>query len=73
MYCYISLFMRNKKSLLIKDHVHCLKKCKQQLKLLGKGTSLAVHWLRFCASTVMGMGSIPGWVTKIPPAMWCSQ
>ena len=34
------------------------------------GTSLAVHRLRFCASTTRGMGSIPGWGAKIPHAMW---
>ena len=33
------------------------------------GTSLAVQWLRLCASTVAGMGSIPGQGTKIPRAM----
>ena len=31
-------------------------------------TSLAVQWLRLCASTVGGMGSIPSWGTKIPHA-----
>ena len=30
------------------------------------GTSLAVQWLRFCASNAGGMGSIPGWVTMLP-------
>ena len=30
------------------------------------GTSLAVQWLRFCASNAGGMGSIPGRGTKIP-------
>jgi len=29
------------------------------------GTSLAVHWLRLHTSTAGGMGSIPGWGTKI--------
>ena len=29
------------------------------------GTSLAVQWLRLCASTAGGTGSIPGWRTKI--------
>ena len=29
------------------------------------GTSLAVQWLRLGASTAGGMGSIPGWGTKI--------
>ena len=31
-------------------------------------TSLAVQWLRLHASTAGGLGSIPGWVTKIPHA-----
>ena len=32
------------------------------------GTSLAVQWLRLCPSTAGGMGSIPGWGTKMPHA-----
>ena len=32
------------------------------------GTSLAVQWLRFCASTAGCTGSIPGQGTKIPHA-----
>ena len=35
------------------------------------GTSLAVQWLRFYASTVGGKDSIPVWDTKIPSATWC--
>ena len=31
-------------------------------------TSTTVKWLRLCASTAMGMGSIPGQETKIPHA-----
>ena len=30
--------------------------------------SLVVQWLRLCAG---GAGSIPGWRTKIPQAVWC--
>ena len=30
------------------------------------GTSLAVQWLRFCAPTTGGAGSILGWGIKIP-------
>ena len=37
------------------------------------GTSLEVQWLRLHTSNVGGAGSIPGWGTKIPYAMWCSQ
>ena len=36
-------------------------------------TSLAVLWLRLCASTAGGTGLIPGQGTKIPHATWCSQ
>ena len=37
-------------------------------------TSLAVQWLRFCASIEVSMGSIPGQGTKIPNAtVWCGQ
>ena len=28
-------------------------------KMLKRGTSLVVQWLRLCASTSVGMGSIP--------------
>ena len=38
-----------------------------------KGNSLAVQWLGLCALTAEGLGSIPGWGTKIPQAMWCGQ
>ena len=37
------------------------------------GTSLAVQCLRLCASTAGGIGSIPGWGTKIPHAAWHGQ
>ena len=37
------------------------------------GLSLVVQWLKLCASTVGGAGSIPGWGTKIPHALWYSQ
>ena len=36
-------------------------------------TSLAVQWLRFCASILGVTGLIPGWGAKIPHAAWCSQ
>ena len=42
--------------------------CKPKTK--GRGYSLVVQWLRFCASTARGMGSIRVWGTKIPHAMW---
>ena len=36
------------------------------------GTSLAVQWLRLCASTARGMGSVPGQRTEITVhGMWC--
>ena len=35
---------------------------------LSSGTSLVVQWLRRCATTAGGMGSIPGWGTKFPRA-----
>ena len=38
-----------------------------------KGTSLAVQWLRLCASTAGGMGLIPGQGTKILHAAQHSQ
>ena len=37
------------------------------------GTSLVVQWLRLSASTAEGMGSIPGWGTKIPCAVGYGQ
>ena len=44
---------------------------KDKLSLLG--TSLEVWWLRLWASNAGGMGSIPGWGTKIPYAVWHDQ
>ena len=32
------------------------------------GTSLAIHWLRFCVSNEGGMNSVPGQGTKISHA-----
>ena len=32
--------------------------------------SLAVQWLGLQAFTAEGVGSIPGWGTKIPQAVW---
>ena len=37
------------------------------------GKSLEVQWLRLCALTVEGLGSIPSQGTKIPQAMQCDQ
>ena len=37
------------------------------------GTSLAVQWLRLHAPTAGGVGSIPGWGTKILHALWCGK
>ena len=37
------------------------------------GTSLVIQWLRLYTPTAGGMGLIPGWGTKIPHAMQCSQ
>ena len=36
-------------------------------------TSLVVQWLRICASTVGGLGSVPDWGTKILHATQCRQ
>ena len=35
-----------------------------RVKNLHVGTSLAVQWLRLCASTAGGTGLIPGWGTR---------
>ena len=37
------------------------------------GTSLMVQWLRFQAFNERDAGSIPGWGTKIPHALWNGQ
>ena len=47
--------------------------CTTILRKRKKGTSLAVQWLRICASTAGGTGSVPGWGTKIPHAARCGQ
>ena len=49
-------------------HPHLALTLQTLLQKLFLGTSLAVHWLRLHASTAGGMGSIPGWGTKIPHA-----
>ena len=38
------------------------------LKVTINWTSVVVQWLRLCASTAGGAGSIPGWGIKIPHA-----
>ena len=35
---------------------------------MDRGTPLAVQWLGLRVSTARGVGSIPGWGTKIPHA-----
>ena len=40
------------------------------IKKLSWGTSPVVHWLRLCASSAGGTGSISGWGTNIPYALW---
>ena len=42
-------------------------------KIPNRGTSLVIQWLRPCASSAGGMGSIPGRGTKIPHTVQCSQ
>ena len=39
----------------------------------GTGTSLVVQWLRLHTSNAEGVGSIPGWGTKIPHATQWGQ
>ena len=39
----------------------------------SESTSLAVQWLRLCASTAGGAGSIPGQETRIPHALGLGQ
>ena len=36
------------------------------IKMILLGTSLGVHWLRYCASNAGDTDSIPGRETKIP-------
>ena len=52
--------------------VMCLLNTSRQ-EVQDSGTSLAVQWLRLCASNAKGVGSIPGWGTKIPHAIWRGQ
>lgn len=39
------------------------------LKMTSRRTSLVIQWLRYCASTAEGMGSVPGLGAKIPQAL----
>ena len=47
---------------------------KKPLKFIGDiiygclGNSLVIQWLGLCTFTTKGLGSIPGWGTKIPQA-----
>ena len=42
---------------------------KKLINIPGRGTFLAVHWLRLCASTAWVLGLIPGGGIKMPHAM----
>ena len=42
-------------------------------KILKCGTSLVVQWLGSCASMAGCLGSIPGWGTQTPYAVWHGQ
>ena len=48
------------------------KYCRAKIKKKFK-TSLVVQLLRLCPSNAGGVGSIPGWGTKVPHAAWHSQ
>ena len=39
----------------------------------NRGNSVEARWLGLCAFTAEDQGSTPGWGTKIPQAVWCSQ
>ena len=45
----------------------------EAVKRNGAGNSLAVQWLGHCTSSAGGMGSIPGWGSRIPQATRHSQ
>ena len=47
--------------------------CTSVVEAAISGTSLTVQWLRLHAFNAGHLGSIPGWGTKIPYAIWCSQ
>ena len=47
------------------------KKSNSQVKMTG--TSPVAQQVRLYSSSVEGEGLIPGWGTKIPHAVWCSQ
>ena len=46
---------------------------KEKKKRIGVENSLMVQWLGLYSFTAEGVGSIPGWGTKILQAVWCSQ
>ena len=43
---------------------------RSETKISHKGTFLVVQWLRLHSSNAGGTGSIPGWGTKMPHAVW---
>ena len=47
--------------------------CRAEVIYATSRTFLVVQWLRCCAATAEGVGSIPDWRTKIPQALQCGQ
>ena len=52
---------------------HLTSRKRRKFKNAFFGTSLVIQWFSFSTSIAGGAGSIPGWGTKIPHAVWCSQ
>ena len=54
-------------------HFHTLAVNRKEIKKTIPRISLAVQWLELPASNVGGMGSISGWGSKIPYAVWYNK
>ena len=49
---------------------NCIEIPQKKIKNRTTRNSPAVQWLELHTFTVKGQGSIPGWGTKIPQAVW---
>ena len=67
------LMLMDVQSLVIREAEEVKDKRPQMVLRQTARTSLAIQWLRLWASTAGGMGSIPGWETKIAHAVWGGQ
>ena len=64
------MFAKKKKKKIPHSRVGKIQKSTYKKKKVVIGTSMVIQWLRLCASTAGGVGSIPGQGPEILLAMW---